>query len=155
PLPEGAPPVTFNLFGEARIYAGDQGSPGSHETMLNTVGQPQFGFQLANLDLFAVARLGHSFLVLAEVVMELPGINEFELDVERLQLTYKLNDLLTVTLGRVHAFMGYYNTAFHHGAWLETPLGRPRVIAFEDHGGLVPVHLVGLEAGGHLLRRGI
>jgi len=53
-----------------------------------------------------------------------------------------------VTGGRYHSAIGYYNTAFHHGAFFETTTGRPRIFEFEDEGGVLPVHEVGLSAGG-------
>ena len=44
--------------------------------------------------------------------------------------------------------MGVWNTAFHHGANLQTSINRPRFIDFEDKGGVVPAHGVGLLASG-------
>ena len=46
-------------------------------------------------------------------------------------------------VGRFHTDIGYWNTAFHHGLWLQIPVERPHVLRFEDDGGLVPVHWVG------------
>src|SRR5262249_44493512 len=36
--------------------------------------------------------------------------------------------------------------AFHHGRWLQPTIDRPHVLRFEDNGGLLPVHQVGLTA---------
>jgi hypothetical protein len=49
-----------------------------------------------------------------------------------------------VWLGRFHTPYGYYNTAFHHGQQIATSLRRPRFLQFEDQGGIMPAHTVGL-----------
>ena len=40
--------------------------------------------------------------------------------------------------------LGYWNNAFHHGRWLQITVDRPEILKFEDEGGLLPVHLVGV-----------
>jgi hypothetical protein len=129
-----------------RLYASDEPDAATG------LPRPQVGFRLASVDLFALGRIAKKFYVLAEMAAEVNQFENWEFDVERLQLAYRFRDWLTVTAGRMHTNLGYYNTAFHHGSWLETPIARPRVVAFEDHGGLLPVHLIGLSLSGHLLR---
>jgi hypothetical protein len=53
-----------------------------------------------------------------------------------------------VWLGRFHTPYGYVNTALHHGSWVNNSLRRPRFLQFEDNGGIVPAHTVGLWASG-------
>jgi len=55
---------------------------------------------------------------------------------------------LQVSAGRYHTGIGFYNAEFHHGAVFETAIGRPRIFAFEDEGGILPVHDVGIMALG-------
>ena len=87
--------------------------------------------------------------VLAEVVLEASGANtQVVTDLERLQLTFRVADYLQLSAGRYHTGIGFYNTAFHHGSYFETPIGRPRVFDFEDEGGVLPVHDVGISARG-------
>jgi hypothetical protein len=105
-------------------------------------------FTLGQFALFATSTLNEHFSVLAEVVMEGSINTRVVTDLERLQLTFRLNDRLQVSAGRYHTGIGYYNAAFHHGAFFEVPIGRPRVFAFEDEGGVLPVHEVGLTAHG-------
>ncbi|MET3133984.1 hypothetical protein AAKU55_004277 [Oxalobacteraceae bacterium GrIS 1.11] len=71
-------------------------------------------------------------------------------DLERLQIGYTVSDALTVWAGRFHTPYGYWNTAFHHGAQIQTSVTRPRMIAFEDEGGIMPSHTVGLWATGRV-----
>jgi hypothetical protein len=70
------------------------------------------------------------------------------LDIERLQITYKANPYFEISAGRYHTSIGYYNTAFHHGTWFQTATGRPFMYYFEDSGGLLPVHSVGVTTTG-------
>ncbi len=74
--------------------------------------------------------------------------NYWGLDIERLQLTYKQNKYFEISGGRYHTAIGYYNTAFHHGTWFQTTTGRPFMYFFEDSGGILPVHSVGVTASG-------
>ena len=61
---------------------------------------------------------------------------------------YSFNDLATVWLGRFHTPYGYWNTAYHHGAQIQPSLLRPKFINFEDKGGFIPAHMVGVLANG-------
>ncbi|MEO8682985.1 MAG: hypothetical protein ABI665_28325 [Vicinamibacterales bacterium] len=105
-------------------------------------------FTLGQLDLFMTSNLSERFSVLAEVVFEGSISTHVETDLERLQLTYRFNDYLNLGAGRYHTGIGYYNAAYHHGGFFETPIGRPRVFAFEDEGGVLPIHEVGIRANG-------
>jgi hypothetical protein len=67
-----------------------------------------------------------------------PGFNA---EVERLIIRYDLNDLFKVSFGRYHTPINYWNTAFHHGQWLQTTISRPEMTQFG--GSFIPVHFVG------------
>ncbi len=73
-----------------------------------------------------------------------PGFNA---EVERMILSYDRSDRLKLSLGRYHTPVNYWNTAFHHGQWLQTTITRPEMIQFG--GRFLPVHFVGglLEGG--------
>src|SRR6185436_4288695 len=107
-------------------------------------------FALGQFALLATSTLSDHFSVLVEVVLEGSQTTEVVTDLERLQITYRLNDHLRVSAGRYHTAIGYYNTAFHHGAFFETATGRPRVFEFEDEGGVLPVHEVGITSTGSI-----
>lgn len=135
-----------------------------HDVVIRAFGAVEWGatererspnsFTLGQFALFATSNLNDRISVLAEVVMEGSVDTRVVTDLERLQLTYRWNDSLHVTAGRYHTGIGFYNTAFHHGAFFETPIGRPRVFAFEDEGGVLPVHDVGLTVRGRVPRTG-
>jgi hypothetical protein len=89
------------------------------------------------LDLFAVVEYRH-FLFLGEALLA-----KEEQDIERLQLGRRIGDS-KVWLGRFHNPVGYWNTQFHHGAYMETSITRPAIVDFEDDNGPLPMHLTGL-----------
>ena len=107
------------------------------------------GFALGNLDFFFTPNFGRVKL-LAELVFEVDHEGGLATDLERLQLGYTFSDSLTAWMGRFHTPYGYWNAAFHHGAQIQTSITRPRFIDFEDRGGILPAHSVGLWATGRV-----
>jgi hypothetical protein len=69
-------------------------------------------------------------------------------EVERAIIRYDANDFLKVSFGRYHTPVNYWNTAFHHGAWLQTTISRPEMIQFG--GRFLPVHFIGALAEGSI-----
>jgi hypothetical protein len=69
---------------------------------------------------------------------------------ERLLFQYSANDYFNLSVGRYHTDIGFYNTAYHHSTWLQTTVDRPFLFAFEDGGGILPIHNVGLSANGRI-----
>ena len=106
------------------------------------------GFALGNLDLYMTPGFGDRIRSIIELVFEHGEQGDHMVDLERLQLGYTFSDALTTWVGRFHTPLGYWNAAFHHGAQLQTSVLRPRFLAFEDQGGVLPVHMVGLMASG-------
>jgi hypothetical protein len=115
-------------------------------------------FSLGQLDLFVSSDIADKFRFLSEIVFEggpdniygtVEGSkNAFSVDVERYLLMYSRNEYLNLSVGRGHTAIGYYNTAYHHSTWMQTTVDRPFLFAFEDRGGILPVHYVGLAANG-------
>ena len=117
-------------------------------------------FSLGQLDLFVTSDVSDKFKFLSEIVFEggpsniygnVTGEpNSFSVDVERYLLQYSHNDYFNVSAGRGHTSIGYYNTTYHHSSWLQTTTGRPFLFDFEDHGGILPIHMVGVSATGQI-----
>lgn len=115
-------------------------------------------FTLGQLNLFVTSDISDKFKFLSEIVFEagpdnIYGLtrgveNTFGVDVERYLLTYSQNEYFNLSAGRYHTAIGYYNTAYHHSTWLQTTTGRPLLFEFEDRGGILPIHNIGLEAYG-------
>lgn len=109
---------------------------------------------LGELDLFMRANLSDRVDFLTEFNFDSdPNTNEGSVDVERLQIGYLFNDAFKVQAGRFHNVLSYWNMTYHHGKQLYTTVDRPDFVKFEDDGGIVPTHIVGLAVGGHLVTR--
>ncbi|MGH9716587.1 MAG: hypothetical protein ACRD4R_07660 [Candidatus Acidiferrales bacterium] len=74
------------------------------------------------------------------------GPTGYTTTVERSIVRYTYNDYFSVSFGRYHTPIIYWNTAYHHGLWLQTTITRPELIQFG--GRLIPVHFVGALAQG-------
>jgi hypothetical protein len=117
-------------------------------------------FSLGQLDLFVTSDVSDKFRFLGEIVFEggpdkIYGTtegqpNSFSVDVERYLLQYSHNDYFNLSAGRGHTAIGYYNTAYHHSSWLQTTTGRPFLYEFEDRGGILPDHMVGVSLSGQV-----
>jgi len=132
---EVAPRLHFNVFGDV----GAQGYNHIPDTFL-------FG----SLDLFMTARISDKVSTLAEVLFIADNTNAVTPDVERLLLTYRQSDYFVASVGRYHTWVGYYNTAFNYGEFLETTTDRPFMYAFDDQGGVLPMQEVGVNFTGKI-----
>lgn len=131
---------------------------------INLHGDSQKGdttsFSLGQLNLFVTSDISEKFKFLSEIVFEggpdnIYGVtrganNTFSVDVERYLIEYSYNDWFKLSAGRWHTAIGYYNTAYHHSTWFQTTTGRPFLFQFEDRGGILPIHSVGVSASGLL-----
>jgi hypothetical protein len=137
----------FELHGFANIDAiADRVTPDTGATRSSSA------FALGELDLYIVSQLTDSLSFLGETVFELNDDGETQVDVERLILKYTKSDRFWVSFGRHHNKLGYWNNTYHHGLYLQPTVERPLVLKFEDDGGVLPIHTVGLAAGGKLFR---
>ena len=71
----------------------------------------------------------------------------FNAEVERLIIRFDQSDYLKVSFGRFHTPINWWNTAFHHGQWLQTTISRPEMTQFG--GRVIPVHFVGALVEGN------
>lgn len=130
-LPATASALDLNAFGDVTYTTTEPGGVSNN------------GFALGQLDFYASEEIDDRLSVLAEYVIESPG-EGFVVDLERLQIGYALGDNSHLRAGRFHNLIGYWNTAYHHGAQLQATVGRPFFLEFEDENGVIPVHTVGL-----------
>ncbi|MEQ1807290.1 MAG: hypothetical protein ABL900_18075 [Burkholderiaceae bacterium] len=108
------------------------------------------GFGVGTLDLYLAPQFGDHVKSLVEIALEYGADGAGEIDAERMQLGYVLDDSMTLWAGRFHTPIGLWNTAYHHGANLQTSIYRPRFIDFEDKEGVLPVHSVGVWGSGKI-----
>lgn len=105
---------------------------------------PTFG--VGGFSFLFTGQLENSIKATAEVLIEYSD-NAPVVDLERLHLRYTHKSGLWIEAGRTHVDLGYWNVAFHHGKWLQPTIERPRAVRFEDEGGILPIHWIGLGAG--------
>jgi hypothetical protein len=75
-----------------------------------------------------------------------PQATGYNAEVERAIIRFDHSDYLKVSFGRYHTPVNWWNTAYHHGAWLQTTISRPDMTQFG--GRFIPVHFVGALAEG-------
>ena len=102
------------------------------------------GAYVGSVDFYLAPQLGEHTRALVEMNVEVSQEGSVGVDLERTQLGYQFGNAGTLWLGRFHTPYGYWNTAFHHGQQIATSLRRPRFLAFEDQGGILPAHSTGV-----------
>ena len=111
------------------------------------------GFNLGQFDLHLASALSRKVSYFAEITFNAqPTSNTqrtgYTVEVERNIIRYDYNDYFKLSFGRYHTPIGYWNTAFHHGAWLQTTISRPDIVKIG--GTFIPVHFVGFLAEGNI-----
>ena len=133
----GRTALNIRGFGDFGVYGGTQ----KGQTTSFSVGQT---------NLFITSNLSERIRFLSELVFEVHQDNAFQTDLERVLLEGSLNDYFKLSGGRYHTAIGYYNTAYHHSTWFQTATERPYIFEYEDEGGILPIHMVGVQASGQI-----
>jgi hypothetical protein len=133
-------------FGEVNYKVLDQRAPelGTYGFVAGSAGN----FYTGDFDLLLTARINSRASVLSEMAFGEGDAQSFSIDLERVLLKYDLNDHLKMSFGRYHTGIGYFNTAFHSGAWMRNTVDRPLVMEFATDGGLLPTQAVGISVTG-------
>ncbi len=108
-------------------------------------------FKIGDTDILGIFTRGN-FEVLMEVFIEQP--DNF-VDFERLYVKWEKFDIFRITLGKFHPSLGYASMKWHHGLHLMTIPDRPQIINFEDEGGPLLAHGLGIRADGLRKLKGI
>jgi len=128
------PSLQIRGFGEVDFSATDQKGSVS-------------GFNLGQFVLHFASPLSEKVSFFGEVSFTAQP-NTYELNLERTIIRYDYNDYFKLSFGKYHTPISYWNTAFHHGAWLQTTISRPQMVKI---GGTdLPIHFVGLQAEGNI-----
>src|SRR5213080_3088396 len=110
------------------------------------------GFNLGQFVLHFASPLSRKVSYFGEVSFTAQPAS-YELQVERSIIRYDYNDYFKISFGKYHTPIGYWNTAFQHGAWLQTTISRPQMV--QIGGTFIPVHFVGLLAEGNIPSGGL
>jgi hypothetical protein len=136
---ESYPSLKFRGFANVDFAASDQ--PGRTN-----------GFSMGQFVLHFASRLSSKISYFGEVSLTAQP-NLYNVDLERSFIRYDVNDAVKISFGRYHTPINYWNTAFHHGAWLQTTISRPDMIRFG--GTFEPVHFVGAQSEGNIPSGGL
>lgn len=82
-----------------------------------------------------------------------PAVPGFNPEIERAIIRFDQSDAFKASFGRYHTPINYWNTAFHHGEWLQTTISRPEMTQFG--GSFIPVHFVGTLVEGIVPAHGL
>lgn len=99
------------------------------------------GFSEGQFVLHFTSELSQRLSFFGELSLTAKNAGTFTPVMERTIIKYDHADWLKVSFGRYHTPINYWNTAFHHGQWLQTTIARPDMIRFG--GNFMPVHFVG------------
>lgn len=137
---------------------GEIASTGVNEPAFNIMGFGDLGYVSrdgTSQDGFAVGQaVGHLTASLSEKLSVFGELSisardsEYSTEIERMIVKYDFSDLFKLSGGRYHTPIGYWNSAFHHGAWLQTTVDRPQLFRFGSK--IVPIHFVGVLMEGNL-----
>jgi len=107
-------------------------------------------FYTGDFDLLLTSRINDKASILSEIVFGEQDAQRFGVDLERVLFKYDYNDHLRMSFGRYQTGIGYYNTAFHSGSWLQTMADRPLIMEFANDGGPLPTQAVGVSVTGEI-----
>ena len=93
-------------------------------------------------------RLDDRFSVFTEMTATARKDQNSKFEIERLFVRYDFSDQYKISAGRYHTPLGYWNSAFHHGSWLQTTVSRPETVKFGSN--VIPVHFVGALLEGNI-----
>jgi hypothetical protein len=135
-MPAAGSSTVFRGFADVDWRSGD-----------NAGRQPAFG--LGQFDLYISSAVSDRVSFTGETTFEFDeAANSFVVDVERVVMTYRLDDHFRFQGGKVHTPIGYWNNAYHHGLALQPTIERPLLVHFEDNGGSLPIHTTGVQFSG-------
>ncbi len=143
-LPGGGPTLQVRGFFDFNFGVGTDANP----LIFPPGAPPHSNFQMGEFTLMTSSKLSDKLSFMSELVLGSDSSNVLGVDLERFLLSYRASKYFEASFGRYHTSIGYYSTAFHHGTWFQTATGRPFMYFFEDSGGLLPVHNVGVSLTG-------
>lgn len=114
---------------------------------VNTALNSRSGFQTGQLILHLTSALSKKITYFGEYSFTAFPTG-YVLGVERTIIRYDYSDPFKASFGLFHVPTTYYNTAFHHGTWLQTTMARPAMADFRT--GTLPQHFLGAAVEGQL-----
>jgi hypothetical protein len=107
-------------------------------------------FSLGDLSLFITSQLTSKLSFYSELLFTSDFTNDFNAEIDRMLLQYRVNDYFAAGIGKFNTAIGYYTNAFHRASFFQTTTGRPFMYSDEDSAGILPIHSIGLTTTGKL-----
>jgi hypothetical protein len=126
----------LNLFGD--MFAG------ASSRSEGDIRRPDPAFAVGVFDMLFTADLEKQLLMTSEFSVRYEPHTPLA-ELERLHIRWRPSKHFFLEAGRFHTDLGYWNVAYHHGRYLQLTNERPRTILL--HGGLLPAHWIGAQAG--------
>lgn len=127
------PTVHAMVFGDASYLATERSIPS--------------GFVMGQAVGHLIASLTDRLAYFGEVTLS-PQPTGYTVELERSILRYDFTDAFKLSGGRFHTPIGFWNTAFHHGTWLQTTVSRPEMVKYGSQ--FIPTHFVGAMTEGNV-----
>lgn len=127
------PTVHAMIFGDASYLATERAIPS--------------GFIMGQAVGHLIASLTDRLAYFGEVTLTSQPTG-YTVELERSILRYDFTDAFKLSGGRYHTPIGFWNTAFHHGTWLQTTVSRPEMVKYGSQ--FIPTHFVGAMAEGNV-----
>jgi len=135
--------VDFGVFGDVGYRGYSPTNRARDHRLSDTFAQGQF-------DLYGTQKIDPQTKAFFELVFE-DGGDGYGVDLERLYITRELTSSFAISAGRFHTPVGYWSTAYHHGALIQDTVSRPTFLNFEDgYGAIVPMHVIGIMGDGKI-----
>ena len=137
---DGSPSLNLILLSHLDLAVNDRDS----DTNL-TPGAGKFGdeaFREIRLAIHISANLGPGWSAFLEAETGKTD-NDTRSSIERAIIKYSLSDETSISAGRFHTPVGWWNTFYHHGRWLQTTIDRPLYVDFGNP--YVPSHFWGIQ----------
>lgn len=141
-------PLFIAVLTAAPLAAADVGLFGDLTFVDSDAPDSPSTFVLGVLDLYVTQEINDRMTGFVELVFGAGEGSEVEAEVERMWVRYEVSNAFQIAAGRFHTPLGYWNRTYHHGSLIQDTVTRPFFLEFEDHHGVLPLHVIGLMATG-------
>jgi len=128
-----APTFRFKLYSDVNFVINEREHP---------------AFKIGAVDFLITGDISEDFSVVSENVLKIFGGNSAVFDLDRIYLEWHPKPWFKVRAGRDHLMFGRYLQTYSHPLLFQLGTVRPTVVAFEDEGGFLAAHQIGIEAFG-------
>jgi hypothetical protein len=130
-----SPAFRFKLYSDVNFVANEREHP---------------AFKIGAVDFLITGDLSEDFSVVSENVLQIFGETGTAFDLDRIYLEWHPKPWFKLRAGRDHLMFGRYLQTYPHVLLSQLATARPAVVAFEDEGGFLAAHQIGIEVLGEV-----